>query len=77
MSTDPLLHSTPNEDLPHSAAELYDRAFELYGSMVFWNMKPHRDINGCRSAIRALKEHGDMAAARLAVQMEQAIDHAA
>ena len=68
-------HTTLNEDLSPSALELYDKAFKLYGS-VFWNMKPLRNMNGYRSAINALYTRGNLAAARLADQMEKAIYHA-
>ena len=77
MRADPSIHTTSSEDLPRSAEELFDNALDLYASMVFWNMKPRRNMDGYRSAISALKEHGDLAAAKLADRMEKAIDHAA
>ena len=81
MKTDPLLYlmsseTTSTENLPPSAVELYDKARELYASMVFWNMPLRRNMGGYRAAIRALKKRGDMAAARLADRMEKAINSA-
>ena len=82
IKTDPLDYlmpseATSNEELPPSAAELYDKAREIYASMVFWNMPLRRNMAGYRAAIKALRENGDLAAARLADQMKKVIDHAA
>ena len=82
IKTDPLDYlmsseAMSNEELPPFAAELYDKARELYASMVFWNMPVRRNMSGYRSAIKALRERGDLAAARLADQMKKAIDYAA
>ena len=51
IKTDPLDYlmsseATSNEELSPSAAELYDKARELYASMVFWNMPVRRNMGG-------------------------------
>ena len=81
IKTDPIDYlmsseAMSNEELPPFAAELYDKARELYASMVFWNMPIRRNMGGYRAAIIALNERGDLAAARLADRMEKAINHA-
>ena len=81
MKTDPLLYiksseAASGEYLSPSRLQLYDKAWELYASMAFWNMPFRRDMNGYRAAIIALNEYGDLAAARLADQMKKAIEHA-
>lgn len=64
------------QNLTPETKALLARALNEYGATVFWNMKPSETMDGVTAASRALRKRGDLAASRLAAQMEDSLSHA-
>lgn len=56
---------------------LFDDATRRYGARCLWNCKPPRTVEGMRTVAARLKAHGDMAAWRLALDIEESLADAA
>jgi hypothetical protein len=53
--------------------DLFERAVAQYGATCLWNIVPKNDADGLRVIAEKLKSNGDMAAWRLALEIEQAL----
>lgn len=65
-----------SEELPHTqdVCDLYRRAFDEFGARALWNVRRQEEPT-CADALaitRALRVEGNLAARRLAEQIEQA-----